>query len=521
MKKISYFLVAILSLFIVSTGVFAASSLYEFQWTNSYDIEMEYYDDIITNDIIAVEEGYLTVGFNSVKNWRGAPCIRLLDHDGVLIKEIELEYDVGKLKRIIKVEDDFGTRYYAFGVISGFTLYGVVLDEEYNVLEEFEYDTLYELGDSDLLDLDWDLDVIVEYYDGNFYVFNPINSFDTYIYKTSASLTDQEVIHFEDLTEEEMNYLGGYFVAGLLDTDTSYPVFVTKVEDGYLYGATNWDSYDDNGAQYYYSFYKLDNNGELVLELHAYDQDMFARDAIQIGDYIIVNGSDENGTPVLVAIDKEGNIFEVDAISNYYGGVDFWGEHLVELEKGFALTGTNLSEIDKPEGEPGNDEPLPPEGEQPVEPSNVEENEIVPMSIGAEVANAYDAKVLYFSWIYDITSETDGNGAIDVVAVAKDGETIRFDVKPNKGFVLSAITVVTKAGEVITFTEDELILNEDGSVSVSVNSFLMPAADVHITANFALAEEVPNTVDNIMLYVGILLISVSAVGFMLYRRNHS
>ena len=519
MRKINYFLVMLLSLFILTNNVFAASSIYEYQWTNSYDVEMEYYDDIITNDVIAVEEGYLTVGIDSMKDWSGSPCIRLLDHNGVLIKQIELESDSGKLKRIFKIENSSGTRYYAFGPVSGFALYTVILDEEYNVVDEFVYDTLYELGNNDLLDFDWGFDEVVEYFNGNFYVFNPINGLDTYIYKTSPSTGTKEVIHVDDLTDDEFVYLEGYFRVGDFYTDNSYPNFVKKVEDGYIYGVEENAVLDENGNKYYYSFYKYDNNGKIVLELHAYNPNMFARDAIQIGEYIIVNGTDENKIPVLVAIDKKGNIFEVDAISNYYGAVDFWGEHLIKLEKGFALTGTNLTQLDKPEGEPGNDGPIPSEGELPLEPSNVEENEIMPLV--AEEPDMPDAKVLYFSWIYDITYETDGNGIIDVVATAKDGDTITFDVKPNKGFVLSTLKVETKDGKIVSFKEDELILHEDGSVSVSVNSFLMPAADVHIVANFELAEEVPNTVDNIMIYVGMLLASFSALGFMLYRRNHS
>jgi len=75
--------------------------------------------------------------------------------------------------------------------------------------------------------------------------------------------------------------------------------------------------------------------------------------------------------------------------------------------------------------------------------------------------------------------------------------------------------------EKVTFTEDELILNDDGTFSVSKNSFTMPSSDVEISAEFeAIVIENPNTLDSIGLSFMLAITSIiSMTGFIIYGRK--
>lgn len=95
---------------------------------------------------------------------------------------------------------------------------------------------------------------------------------------------------------------------------------------------------------------------------------------------------------------------------------------------------------------------------------------------------------------YNIESETDGHGDIEVVEQAYFEEAITFRVKPKPNYVISSITITTKDGDSVTYTEDQIIQNEDGTISV--NSFIMPGSDVTIIAKF---EYTPSAIENVII----------------------
>ena len=84
--------------------------------------------------------------------------------------------------------------------------------------------------------------------------------------------------------------------------------------------------------------------------------------------------------------------------------------------------------------------------------------------------------------IYNIASETDGKGSIEVVKTAHSGDKISFRVAPQPNYKISSLTIFDKAGNSITFSEDQIINNNDGTISI--NSFTMPSDDVRIIAKF-------------------------------------
>lgn len=122
---------------------------------------------------------------------------------------------------------------------------------------------------------------------------------------------------------------------------------------------------------------------------------------------------------------------------------------------------------------------------------------------------------------YNIETKTDDNGSIEVISEAIYGDMITFNVRARSGYRLSTLTVTNSSLETVTFTEDELILNEDGTFSLSRNSFKMPSSDVEINATFEKIPENPNTIDNIVFYTGMFIVSLGLViGILVYRKKH-
>ncbi len=98
---------------------------------------------------------------------------------------------------------------------------------------------------------------------------------------------------------------------------------------------------------------------------------------------------------------------------------------------------------------------------------------------------------------YIIETKTDGNGTVTAEKVtASGGETIKFTVTPNKGYVLSEVKVTDADGNVVTFTD---------------YTFTMPNANVLIEATFVPAN--PNT-KVFLTIIPIIVFIVSAIVYI-------
>ena len=85
---------------------------------------------------------------------------------------------------------------------------------------------------------------------------------------------------------------------------------------------------------------------------------------------------------------------------------------------------------------------------------------------------------------YNITTETDGHGSIEVVPTAYANDRIVFTVTPLAGYKIGKITITDKNGNSITFTEENITQDENGTVTIHANGFTMPASDVTIRVGF-------------------------------------
>ncbi len=122
---------------------------------------------------------------------------------------------------------------------------------------------------------------------------------------------------------------------------------------------------------------------------------------------------------------------------------------------------------------------------------------------------------------YKVDTEIDENGEIEVVDNAKGGEEITFKLTSKNGVKLKEIIVRTSSGEEIAFEENDLIKNEDGTISIMLNKFTMPFENVTIAVNWKIDEVLDNpaTDDSIKKYCFILFISFGTL-LAINRRCH-
>jgi len=124
---------------------------------------------------------------------------------------------------------------------------------------------------------------------------------------------------------------------------------------------------------------------------------------------------------------------------------------------------------------------------------------------------------------YGIYTKVSGSGSIEVVSSAIPGELINFTIKANKDLELKRLAIITPSGERIEFTENDITYNEDGTITIRSNTFIMPKESVTIEAEWSDyvkgVEENPKTGLN-QLYIGIfVLFAVTVISYLLIRRK--
>jgi len=112
---------------------------------------------------------------------------------------------------------------------------------------------------------------------------------------------------------------------------------------------------------------------------------------------------------------------------------------------------------------------------------------------------------------YGIYTKVSGSGTIEVVSSAIPGELINFTIKANKDLELKRLAIVTPSGERIEFTENDITYNEDGTITIRSNTFIMPKESVTIEAEWSDyvkgVEDNPKTgYINYILVINVLLV---------------
>ena len=120
---------------------------------------------------------------------------------------------------------------------------------------------------------------------------------------------------------------------------------------------------------------------------------------------------------------------------------------------------------------------------------------------------------------YLIRTKTDGHGTIEVIDHASGGDSIKFRINSNKGYKLDSITIVTDAGEKVSFKEGEIQKNSDGTMSIDKNNFTMPFDNVTIEARWKSNILNPNTGVEALLMIMLILVSTITMTVIIKRKE--
>ena len=83
---------------------------------------------------------------------------------------------------------------------------------------------------------------------------------------------------------------------------------------------------------------------------------------------------------------------------------------------------------------------------------------------------------------YNIHTETDDGVEIEVIDESNGNEVVSFNIHIDENHILKKLIILYKNGEELTFSNGEIINNQDGTISISNNLFTMPYEDVTIKA---------------------------------------
>jgi len=97
---------------------------------------------------------------------------------------------------------------------------------------------------------------------------------------------------------------------------------------------------------------------------------------------------------------------------------------------------------------------------------------------------------------YLIETETNGYGTIEAVDSAFGGDEITFRVSNRSGYRLRSITVTDETGGEVTFDEEDITNNDDGTVTIVTGKFTMPESNVKIRAEFVPIQEAEGNTPN-------------------------
>ena len=120
---------------------------------------------------------------------------------------------------------------------------------------------------------------------------------------------------------------------------------------------------------------------------------------------------------------------------------------------------------------------------------------------------------------YLIRTKTDGHGTIEVIDHSPGGASIKFRVNSNKGYKLDSVTIITDAGEKVSFKEGEIQKNSDGTMSIDKNNFTMPFDNVTIEARWKSDILNPNTGVEALLMIMLILVSTITMTVIIKRKE--
>lgn len=117
---------------------------------------------------------------------------------------------------------------------------------------------------------------------------------------------------------------------------------------------------------------------------------------------------------------------------------------------------------------------------------------------------------------YNLTTETNNNGTIEIASDIEAGNTIVLNATPKKGYKLAKLIVKTESGTTIEVKGEDIIENNDGTISINPELFTMPLENIVVQAMW----EIINPKTGVLDIITILLIGtvMSLCGFIIVKR---
>ncbi len=304
---------------------------------------------------------------------------------------------------------------------------------------------------------------------------------ETILYKFfQQTITNQEtneVINLQDVNPEDAKDIFGKYYF-LYEYYINHPRHrldsIREFDDCYIIGTTDLDSYDSANSLYeikYFIVYSLQGE-ELVNKKNLYHGDKgiisFFQDFLY--DY---NLNYINRTLVFYKYDLEGNLLFQEDLTDAIVNSPYNDEYpfpsichsLVPTNDGFFIS------ISSSERENSN--------------------------------KTIITKLMKLKLYHDIQTKVNGKGTIEVVGKSEIGKELLFEVKPQKGYVLSEVKVTDEYGKVITINEYK---------------FIMPNADILVEATFV--PENPNTGQYSFLIIIMIISFISMLILIALKRNN-
>lgn len=440
--------------------------------------------EMLYNDNVAYKGGFVTSRLDFNNNF---PKTILIKYNNAGEKTREVNYTSNAIIRL----QNYNNQLYALTITENDEIEILKLDDNLSITSRKVIGTDINDMEFTLISKMYGIDAISFDDEGNMYIFTS----DTIIKLDSNLKTEEELEQTEANMKKYFPILGELFTSE--DSDKMYIGMDTK-NNLTVYAGAKINSYTAAPhilTEGLMGIYEPDTTA--IMKLEEDGQELWAKEYEEysviltpkiISNYIVAIGMYKNQETEVIILDKEGNIIQTIEEATMYlnisaGNTNFMVNAIQESQS--TLCGISDGG-DENEDEEDDDSP---QGPPPLAQQQ------------STQTSCFDYNQAVYYLPLNIVTKVDGNGKIEVIETARDGENVTFKVTPEKGYVLGVVKVTDADGNVLKFTS---------------NTFTMPSSDVTIEATFI--PENPDTNDLKIIALSLFLIVGSIIGFINFKR---
>ena len=119
---------------------------------------------------------------------------------------------------------------------------------------------------------------------------------------------------------------------------------------------------------------------------------------------------------------------------------------------------------------------------------------------------------------YNLITESEEGGTLEKVNETKVGDTIVLKPLAKAGYKLNGFTITTYSGQTIEIEEKDIFKNDDGTIIINPEVFVMPLENVIITARWGFTNPKTGVFDYIsFIMIGLI---ISFIGYVSISYNN-